>query len=80
VKYLDVAQDGMAVDLYHEPAGARGNGPGHIPVVPDDSDTGQFYGYPFRDDHVNVVEQGVGTDRDPLRGGLRVAQVDDRVA
>jgi len=80
VEYLDVAQQRMAVDLHHEPAGAGGDGPGHIPVVPDDSDAGQFYGHPFRDDHVDVVEQGVGTDRDPCRGGLRLAQVDDRVA
>jgi hypothetical protein len=70
----------MAVDLYHEPAGACWDGRGHVPVVSDDSNTGQFDGYPFGDDHVNVVEQGVGTDRDLLRGGLRLAQVDDRIA
>ena len=75
VEYLDVAQQGMPVDLHYEPAGARGDGPCRIPVVPDDSDTGQFDGHPFRDDHVDVVEQGVGTDRDPVGGGLRLAQV-----
>jgi DNA-binding MarR family transcriptional regulator len=33
VEYLDVAQHGMTVDLHCESAGARGEGPGHIPVA-----------------------------------------------